>query len=137
MIGFSKAFVGQETEDQPQSAQNRAAPDCRVQENAGILSTLTLAGDAETHRHSHDEQEERENQIRGRTAMPLRMLERSADMPPVAGVIDQEHCCNRHSAEDVQGEEARFLILHSAIVQQACKNATDSYFFGNGPIYLT
>ncbi len=47
-------------------------------------------------------------------------------MPPVAGIIDQEHCCNRHSAEDVHGEEPCFLILHSAIVQQACKNATDS-----------
>jgi len=47
-------------------------------------------------------------------------------MSPVAGIIDQEHCCNRHSAEDVQREESCFLILHSAIVQQACKNATDS-----------
>ena len=66
------------------------------------LHQREVAGD------THDEEEEREHEVAGRHAVPLRMLKHLEGLAPA--VVDEDHACHGDAAEDVEGEKALTLF---------------------------
>ena len=66
---------------------------------------LTFA-QGQWNRHPNHEQEEWKNPVCRRTPMPIRMQQRSVNIAPITGVVDQNHTCNGESTHHVEGKKA-------------------------------
>ena len=61
-------------------------------------------------RDADDEEEEGEDQVRRRTAVPRSVKERRIDVPPVAGIVHDDHAGHRKSAKRIERHQPRRLL---------------------------
>src|SRR5205814_1025507 len=69
-------------------------------------------------RNANNEQEKGEDEVRRRAPMPGRVLEPWMHMPPVAGIVDQQHRRDAKAAQRIDGSKAahRFTSYRSILV---------------------
>ena len=89
-------------EQQPEAKQH-AGPADDMAMNASHGVAASRQGDG--HCGAHREQQEREDEVRGRPAVPGGMVERPVDRFPVAWCADQDHGGDAEAAKHVEGVE--------------------------------
>ena len=102
---LSPRIEGEEVEQQPEEEDEPGAAQHLVHDRAVVVAAGPTCGEREVRRDADDEEEEGEDQVGRRPPVPGGVLERRVDVPPAAGVVDEQHRGDGHAAEDVERAE--------------------------------
>ena len=92
-------------EDGEVRVEGHQEPQADQLQRAGERRARASQPPRERERHPDHEQEEREDEVGGRPPVPGDVQERPVDVPPVAGVVDEDHRGDGRAAEDVERQE--------------------------------
>ena len=98
--------IRKRVEKQAETKNDRRAFDDFEIQVALTCALFDATRKCERDRYADNKQKEWENEIRGRSAMPFRMLQRPVDAGPCAGIIYKHHARDRQTAKDVERHEA-------------------------------
>ncbi len=104
---LEKRHEGVERHEPADEDDRHPSPERVPREIAAIRALRHALLEREDARDADDEEEPREDEVRRRPAVPLRVVERPVEVPPVPRVVHEDHPDDRQAAEHVEGGEAR------------------------------